>query len=103
MGIGANERVALKGLILEQTSSIFDCAPPLNGKLADLGASLWNARDEPALAIDDGGKPVPGNVLDTKETPEFSMPNGDSKPAKGLAVLEDGNLDTGTPILRDRT
>ena len=31
------------------------------------------------------------------------MPHDDSEPAKGLAVLEDGNLDIGNPILRDRT
>ena len=31
------------------------------------------------------------------------MPHDDSEPAKGLAVLEDGNLDIGKPILRERT
>jgi hypothetical protein len=69
--------------------------------LTDLGA--WSAGDESALAIDDGGNPIPRDVLDIKEAQEFSMPNDDSESAKGLAVLEDGNLDTGTQLLRDCT
>ena len=60
LGIGAYEHIALKGGILEQPRLIFGGAPPLRGELADLGA--WNARDEPALAIDDAGKPVPRDV-----------------------------------------
>ena len=65
------ERIPLKGGVLEQPRLIFDGAPPFRGELADLGA--WNARDESALAIDDGGKPVPRDVLDTEEAQEFLM------------------------------
>ena len=71
MGIGANERVPLKGGILEQPRLIFGGAPPLRGELADLGA--WNARDESAFAIDDAGKPVPRDVLGTEEAQEFPL------------------------------
>ena len=63
----------------------------------------WNARDEPAFAIDDAGNPVPRDVVGTEEAQEFLMPHDDSEPAKGQAVLEDGNLDIGNPILRERT
>ena len=54
------------------------------------------------LAIDDAGTPVPGEV-GGEEVKEFSLPHDDSEPTKGLAVLEDGNLDIGNPILRERT
>ena len=37
MTMSANERVALKGEILEYARSIFDRTPPLNGELPDLG------------------------------------------------------------------
>ena len=99
--MGRYERIPFKGWILEQTRPAFDCTPPLRGELANLDA--WSAGDEPAFAIDDGGKPVPRDVLDIKEAPEFLMPHEDSEPAKGLAVLEDGNLDSGAPIPRERT
>ena len=101
LGIGRYERIPLKGGELEQPRLIFGGAPPFRGELADLGA--WNARDEPAFAIDDAGKPVPRDVLGIEEAQEFSLPHDDSEPAKGLAVLEDGNLDIGNPILRERT
>jgi hypothetical protein len=69
--------------------------------LADLGT--WNARDEPAFAINDSGKPVPRDVLDTEEVQEFSLPHDNGEPARGLAAFEDGNLDGGKPELRDWT
>ena len=101
MGIGVYERVALKGWILEQTSSIFDRAPPLRGKLANLGRSFRHARDEAAFAIDDAGKPVPRDVMRTEEGQEFAASNANGQPAKGLTVLEDWDFDSGNPILRD--
>ena len=72
MGIGGNERVALKGWILEQTRLIFDRAPPLRGELANLGRSFRNPRDEAALAINDADKPVLRDVTRTEEGEEFS-------------------------------
>ena len=63
------ERIALKGGVLEQPRLIFGRAPPLRGELADLGA--WNARDEPAFALDDAGKPVPRDVVSTEEAQEL--------------------------------
>ena len=74
---------------------------PRRGELADLG--VWNARDEPAFAIDDGGKPVPRDIVDTEEVKEFSGPHGDRQSTKGQAILEDGNVDIGNQILRNRT
>ena len=103
MRIGGYERVALKGWILEHTSSIFDRAPPLRGKLANLGRSLRHPRDESALAIDDADEPVFGDVTHTEEGEEFSTSNANGKPTKGLTVLEDWDFDIGNPILGNGT
>ena len=81
--------------------SIFDRAPPLRGKLANLGRSFRNPRDEAALAIDDAGKPVLRDVTRTEEGQEFSASNDDGQPTKGLAALEDWDFDIGNPILSD--
>ena len=79
---------------------LFDGGVPFRGELADRGA--WNAGDKSAFAIYDGSNPVP-RVLDIKEAQEFLMLHDDSEPAKGQAVLEDGNFDIGNPFLRERT
>ena len=75
--LAANERIPLAGGVLGQPRPIFGGAQPRRGELADLG--VWNARDEPAFAIDDGGKPVPRDIVDTEEVKEFSGPHGDSE------------------------
>ena len=103
MRIGAYERVTLEGGELKQTRLILDRAPPWRGELTDLGASLWHACDVAALAIDDAGKPVPGNVLGTEKAQKLSVLYDNGEPAKGQAVLEDGNLDIGNQILREGT
>ena len=97
------ERVALKGWILEHTSSIFDRAPPLRGKLANLGRSFRHPRDEAALAIDDADEPVFGDVTHTEEGEEFPASNANGQPTKGLTVLEDWDFDIGNPILGNGT
>ena len=99
MRIGGNERVALKGWILEHTSSIFDRAPPLRGKLANLGRSLRHPGDDSALAIDDADQPVFGGVTHTEEGEEFLTSNANGKPTEGLTVLEYWDFDIGNPIL----
>jgi hypothetical protein len=102
MGISAYERVPLKGWILEETRLIFDRAPPLRGKLADLSpGAFWNARDESALAINDADKPVLGHVVCTEEGKQFPCSHGNGQPPKGLAAPEDWDFDVGDPILRD--
>src|SRR5262245_19944635 len=101
MRIGLNQSISLKGGELEQPRLILGGAPPLRCELADLG--VWNAGDEAALAIDDAGKPVLRNILCTEEAREFPLPHDDGEPAKGLAVLEDGNLNSCKPELRYRT
>jgi hypothetical protein len=82
---------------------MFGSAPPLRGVLADLSTSLRNARDESAFVIDDAGKPVRRDVVCAEEAQEVLASHDDGKPAKGLATLEDGNLDIANQILRDRT
>src|SRR6185437_457267 len=57
--------IALKGWILEQTSSVFDRTPPLRGKWTDLGRSFRHPRDEAAIAIDDAGEQVAGLFVET--------------------------------------
>src|SRR5262245_51018843 len=103
MSIGANERLALKGEILEYTRAILDCTPPLNGKLPDLGTSLWHARSEPALAINDADKPVRRNVPCAEEAQETLLSHGHCQSTKRLSVLEDRSRDVCDPILRDGT
>ncbi len=71
--------------------------------MADLSASLWHASDVAAFAIDDAGTPVLGDFVGIEEVQEFSCSHGDRERTKGLAVLEDGNLDIGTQILRKLT
>ena len=71
--------------------------------MANLGRSFRHPRDEAALAIDDADKPVSRNVLSAEEAQELSVPHDNGEPAKGQAVLEDGNLDIGNQILRQQT
>jgi hypothetical protein len=70
--------------------------------LADFGSSFRYSCDEAALAIDDSGKPVRGDVFCTEEAPEVACHHDDGKGAKGLVALKDGNFDNGAPLLRDR-
>lgn len=99
--MGCYESIPFNGGVLEQPCLFFDGAVPFRSELADLGA--WNAGDESALAIYDGGSPVPRDVLDIKEPQEFLLLHDDSEPTKGQFVLEDGNLDIGDPLLCERT
>src|SRR5262249_24454663 len=103
MSIGANERVALKGEILEYARLIFDRTPPLDGELPNLGSSLRNARDKATFTIDDADQPIRRYVVRAEKALKPLLFHGDAQDTKRLVALEDGNLDSGDPIVRERT
>ena len=72
MGIGAYERVALKGGILEQPRLIFDGAPPLRGELADLGRFGTRAMNRPSPSMMPASQFL-GMSLGTEEAQEFPL------------------------------
>src|SRR5262249_46265053 len=77
--------------------------PHMTGELPDLSSSLRNARDEATFAIDDADQPTRRHVLCAEKAQEPLFFHGDAQDTKRLVALEDGNLDSGDPIVRERT